>query len=245
MLARQAEEGEAQKTQSPRQALNKETELPQTSVPIPYVPDESVHQERGDSVERATTTATSLEAMQDNGGPRHQETMRGASVQTRFERESKLSYDSPLGGGNTPQSDDYSMTLQELTDLCTRLSDKVLALEIDLGQTNKVYGTAYTKLILKVKKLEKTVKTSQARRRANSLLPTTFWPEAVNTACYVQNRVLVTKPYNKTPYELLLSRQPSISFMRHFGCPVTILNTLDPLETLMRRLMKGSLLDTL
>nr|GEU33672.1 hypothetical protein [Tanacetum cinerariifolium] len=54
--------------------------------------------------------------------------------------------------------------------------------------------------------------------------------EAVNTACYVQNRVLVTKPHNKTPYELLLSRSPSIGFMRPFGCPVTILNTLDPLE---------------
>ncbi|GJU45949.1 putative ribonuclease H-like domain-containing protein [Tanacetum coccineum] len=64
---------------------------------------------------------------------------------------------------------------------------------------------------------------------ANSLLPTTFWAEVVNTACYVQNRVLVTKPHNKTPYELLHGRPPSISFMRPFGCPVTILNTLDPL----------------
>nr|GEV67014.1 hypothetical protein [Tanacetum cinerariifolium] len=38
---------------------------------------------------------------------------------------------------------------------------------------------------------------------ADSFLPTTFWAEAVNTACYVLNRVLVTKPQNKTPYELL------------------------------------------
>nr|GEY49411.1 hypothetical protein [Tanacetum cinerariifolium] len=38
---------------------------------------------------------------------------------------------------------------------------------------------------------------------ADSLLPIPFWAEAVNTACYVQNRVLVTKPHNKTPYELL------------------------------------------
>ncbi|GKB38276.1 putative ribonuclease H-like domain-containing protein, partial [Tanacetum coccineum] len=53
--------------------------------------------------------------------------------------------------------------------------------------------------------------------------------EAVSTACYVQNRVLVTKPHNKTPYELLHGRPPSISFMRPFGCPVTILNTLDRL----------------
>ncbi|GJY90657.1 ribonuclease H-like domain-containing protein [Tanacetum coccineum] len=61
------------------------------------------------------------------------------------------------------------------------------------------------------------------------LLPITFWAEAVNTACYVQNRVLVTKPYNKTPYELLIGRKPIISFMRPFGCPITILNTLDHL----------------
>ncbi|GJW35777.1 ribonuclease H-like domain-containing protein [Tanacetum coccineum] len=64
---------------------------------------------------------------------------------------------------------------------------------------------------------------------ADSLLHIPFWAEAVNTACYVQNRVLVTKPHNKTPYELLIGRTPIISFMRPFGCPVTILNTLDHL----------------
>nr|GEX05242.1 ribonuclease H-like domain-containing protein [Tanacetum cinerariifolium] len=64
----------------------------------------------------------------------------------------------------------------------------------------------------------------------DSLLPIPFWAEAVNTACYVQNKVLVTKPHNKTPYELLLGRTPSIGFMRPFGYPVTILYTLDPLE---------------
>ncbi|GJU01130.1 putative ribonuclease H-like domain-containing protein [Tanacetum coccineum] len=53
--------------------------------------------------------------------------------------------------------------------------------------------------------------------------------EAVNTACYVQNRVLVVKPHNKTPYELFHSRTPTLSFMRPFGCPVTILNTIDHL----------------
>nr|GEY00866.1 hypothetical protein [Tanacetum cinerariifolium] len=64
---------------------------------------------------------------------------------------------------------------------------------------------------------------------ANSLLPIPFWAEAVNTLCYVKNRVLVTKPHNKTPYELLLGRSPSVGFIRPFRCPVTILNTLDPL----------------
>ncbi|GJX62680.1 putative ribonuclease H-like domain-containing protein [Tanacetum coccineum] len=64
---------------------------------------------------------------------------------------------------------------------------------------------------------------------ADSLLPIPFWAKAVNIACYVQNRVLVAKPYNKTPYELLIGRTPIISFMRPFGYPVTILNTLDHL----------------
>ncbi|GJT36320.1 ribonuclease H-like domain-containing protein [Tanacetum coccineum] len=41
---------------------------------------------------------------------------------------------------------------------------------------------------------------------ADSLLSNTFWAEAVNTACYVLNRVLVTKPQNKTPYELLTGK---------------------------------------
>ncbi|GJX69916.1 putative ribonuclease H-like domain-containing protein, partial [Tanacetum coccineum] len=65
---------------------------------------------------------------------------------------------------------------------------------------------------------------------ADSKLPTTFWAEAVNSAYYVQNRVLVIKPHNKTHYELLHGRTPSLSFMRPFGCPVTILNTLDHLS---------------
>ncbi|GJX09965.1 putative ribonuclease H-like domain-containing protein [Tanacetum coccineum] len=48
----------------------------------------------------------------------------------------------------------------------------------------------------------------------DSKLPTTFWAEAVNTACYVLNRVLVIKPHNKTPYELICGRTPLIDFMK-------------------------------
>ncbi|GJV44612.1 putative ribonuclease H-like domain-containing protein [Tanacetum coccineum] len=61
---------------------------------------------------------------------------------------------------------------------------------------------------------------------ADSKLPTTFWAEVVNTVCYMQNRVLVVKPHNKTPYELFRGRTPALSFMRPFRCHVTILNTL-------------------
>nr|GEU87864.1 putative ribonuclease H-like domain-containing protein [Tanacetum cinerariifolium] len=55
------------------------------------------------------------------------------------------------------------------------------------------------------------------------------------------SRVLVTKPHNKTLYELLHGRTPSIGFMRPFGCPVTILNTLDSLGKFKRKVDEGFL----
>ncbi|GJT96749.1 putative ribonuclease H-like domain-containing protein [Tanacetum coccineum] len=64
---------------------------------------------------------------------------------------------------------------------------------------------------------------------ADSKLPTTFWAEAVSTTCYVQNKVLVVKPHNKTPYDLFRGFKPALSVMRLFGCHVIILNTLDSL----------------
>ncbi|GKB40799.1 putative ribonuclease H-like domain-containing protein [Tanacetum coccineum] len=63
----------------------------------------------------------------------------------------------------------------------------------------------------------------------DSKLPTTFWAEEVNTACYVLNRVLVIKPHTKIPNELIHGRTPLIDFMKPFGCPITILNTRDHL----------------
>nr|GEU96451.1 retrovirus-related Pol polyprotein from transposon TNT 1-94 [Tanacetum cinerariifolium] len=64
---------------------------------------------------------------------------------------------------------------------------------------------------------------------ADSKLLTTFWAEPVSTACYVQNRVLVVNPHNKNPYKLFHGKTSMLSFMRPFGCLVTILNTIDHL----------------
>nr|GEY63980.1 hypothetical protein [Tanacetum cinerariifolium] len=57
----------------------------------------------------------------------------------------------------------------------------------------------------------------------------------------LKNRVLVTKPHNKTHYELLHGRTPSIGFMRPFGCLVTILNTIDPLGKFQGKVDEGFL----
>nr|GEZ88100.1 putative ribonuclease H-like domain-containing protein [Tanacetum cinerariifolium] len=51
---------------------------------------------------------------------------------------------------------------------------------------------------------------------ADSLLPTIFWTKVVATACYVLNRLLVAKPHNTTPYELLTGNQGQSS--NNTGC---------------------------
>ncbi|GJW22222.1 hypothetical protein Tco_0032844 [Tanacetum coccineum] len=74
-------------------------------------------------------------------------------------------HESPLHNVHSLGRDEGSLSLSELTVLCTNLSNKVISLEAELAQTKQTYGTALTKLIKKVKKLEQTVKSTQARRR--------------------------------------------------------------------------------
>ncbi|GKC53936.1 hypothetical protein Tco_1076681, partial [Tanacetum coccineum] len=196
MLAIQEEEGEGsrhpskpQPPPSTAQPINEEPIPNVTSEPIPNVPDEAVYMKWDDRVERATTTAASLDVEQASGNinrtqsmaipnvplprgigaggsPRCQEAMGGSIAQTRSERVPTPPHDSPLLRVHTLRSDEGSMTLQEFTILCTTLSKKVESLEADLKQTKQVYGAAYTKLIIKVKKLEKIVKTSHSRGKA-------------------------------------------------------------------------------
>ncbi|KAI0498664.1 hypothetical protein KFK09_019554 [Dendrobium nobile] len=59
---------------------------------------------------------------------------------------------------------------------------------------------------------------------AEYTLPRYFWAEAVNTACYVLNRVNIRSKLNKTPYELLKGRTPNLSHLHVFGCKCFILN---------------------
>jgi len=43
-------------------------------------------------------------------------------------------------------------------------------------------------------------------------LPKHFWLETINTACYVQNKVLIKPLLEKTPYELQNDRRPNIGY---------------------------------
>ncbi|GJR96046.1 hypothetical protein Tco_0268220 [Tanacetum coccineum] len=86
------------------------------------------------------------------------------------EEAASMPHESPLQSVHSLGRDEGSLSLHELTVLCTNLSNKVTSLEAELAQTKQTYGTALTKLIKKVKKLEQTVKTSQSRRRTRVVL---------------------------------------------------------------------------
>ncbi|GKD98648.1 hypothetical protein Tco_1382545 [Tanacetum coccineum] len=123
-----------------------------SSRPIPLVTYKTVIKEWENRMERAATTASSLEAEQDSGninrtqsmatlnesfpqgtdsgsGPRCQDTiLGGAEAQIRFEAASKQSNDPPLSRVNTLGSGEDSMKLKELMEFCTKLSVRALDL---------------------------------------------------------------------------------------------------------------------
>nr|GEV85291.1 putative ribonuclease H-like domain-containing protein [Tanacetum cinerariifolium] len=107
---------------------------------------------------------------------------------------------------------------KEMNELCTK---KGIKREFSKSRTAQQNGVA--------ERRNRTLIEAARTMLADTKLPVTFWAEAVNTACYVQNRVLVNKSQNKTPYELFNSRTPVIGFLRPFRFHVMILNTLDQL----------------
>ncbi|GJV63565.1 hypothetical protein Tco_1474393 [Tanacetum coccineum] len=71
----------------------------------------------------------------------------------------------PLHAIHSHGSDEGSLKLNELMNLVTKLSERIGVLEDDLRKTKKTYSSAFTKLILRVKKLEARVKIGKARKR--------------------------------------------------------------------------------
>nr|GFB27132.1 ribonuclease H-like domain, reverse transcriptase, RNA-dependent DNA polymerase [Tanacetum cinerariifolium] len=144
---------------------------------------EVVYEKMYDRVERASTTATGLDADQDRGiisktqfmatlnepssigtssgsGPRRQETMGDVDAQTRSERVSKFSNDPPLSRVNTLRSGEDRLKIFELIKFCTQLQSKVLALKTT--KTNQALEIGSLKR--RVKKLEK-----KANKRTHKL----------------------------------------------------------------------------
>nr|GEU64882.1 hypothetical protein [Tanacetum cinerariifolium] len=137
----------------------------------------------GGSVERAITTDVSLVAAQDSDniaktqstamsiGHISQEIGSGHTVRSEedmMEQETDLTYfippthhNSPLSGGPTPGSDEGRPNLLELMNICTKLSNGVLALE----EEKTTQDNMITILKLRVRRLENKKRTLQPMKR--------------------------------------------------------------------------------
>ncbi|GKE22254.1 hypothetical protein Tco_1433766, partial [Tanacetum coccineum] len=170
------------------------------------IADETVHEERGDSVEKVTTTATSLDA----------EHVSGNISRTQSTIIPNDPFPQGIGSGGSPRRQDTilgdrpaqtSMTLQELMVLCTTLSKKVESLETDLKQTKQIHGAAYTRLIKKDEEIQgryghdmefdfdfdAAKKVSTAEKDVSTAEPVSTAGAAVTTASVVVSTVSPTR----------------------------------------------------
>ncbi|KAI9164818.1 hypothetical protein LWI28_002665 [Acer negundo] len=60
-------------------------------------------------------------------------------------------------------------------------------------------------------------------------VPRNLWVEAINTACYIGNRVFLRPDTRQTSYELWRGRKPNVSYFHTFGSKCYILNYHDQL----------------
>ncbi|GJW79304.1 hypothetical protein Tco_0140986 [Tanacetum coccineum] len=127
------------------------TEVPQPSSPTQtHVADEAASTSVDVRHGGAATTVSSLDTRQGSGN---------------IDKTPAMPHDSPLLRVHTLGSDEGRMQHNELMDLVTKFSYRVVSLETDLHQPKKVYGAAYTKLIKKAKRLEDKLNKSRRKRK--------------------------------------------------------------------------------
>nr|GEW88841.1 retrovirus-related Pol polyprotein from transposon TNT 1-94 [Tanacetum cinerariifolium] len=128
-------------------------------------------------------------------------------------------------------TEDIPNELKEYSDaplVIDRVSDnKVCPVKSPVVVEKKIIIPTIAKVeVVRPKQQEKSVRKTVGTKAVNTARPR---PTVVNAVRANQNKALVVKPHNKTPYELFRGRTPALSFMRPFGCHVTILNSLDHL----------------
>ncbi|GJZ83811.1 hypothetical protein Tco_0648984 [Tanacetum coccineum] len=116
------------------------------------------------------TSSPTPEPSPTQPSPPHPSPTQFSPTQPGTEYHPPTPHDSPLHAVHSHGSEEGSLKLQELMGLITTLSDRVGVLEADLSQTKKIYSSAYTKLILRVKKLESQIKVGKARRHSRFVL---------------------------------------------------------------------------
>ncbi|KAI3747844.1 hypothetical protein L6452_10529 [Arctium lappa] len=74
---------------------------------------------------------------------------------------------------------------------------------------------------------------------SQSDLPLFLWAKAVSTACHTQNRSMIHRRFQKTPYELINNKTPTIKYFHVFGCKCFVLNDRESLNKFSAKADEG------
>nr|GFB35770.1 hypothetical protein [Tanacetum cinerariifolium] len=121
---------------------------------------------------------------------------------------------------------DYSRyTWRVRTDNGTKLKNKTLVKFFDEVGITQQFSTARTPQQNGVVERRNQTLVEAARTMLTfTNLPSFLWAEAIATTCFTQNRSIIQKRFDKTPYELMNKRKPNIKLFRMFGCGCYLLN---------------------
>nr|GEY85928.1 hypothetical protein [Tanacetum cinerariifolium] len=111
------------------------------------------------------------------------------------------------------------------TDNGTEFKNKSLAKFFnEVGITQQFFAARTPRQNGVVERRNRTLVEAARTMLAFANLPSFLWAEAIATACFTQNRLIIPKHFDKTPYELINKRKPNIKFFRVFGCICYLLN---------------------
>ncbi|GKB21331.1 retrovirus-related pol polyprotein from transposon TNT 1-94, partial [Tanacetum coccineum] len=114
------------------------------------------------------------------------------------------------------------------TDNDTEFKNKTLAKFVDEVRITQQFSAARTPQQNGVVERRNRTLVEAARTMLTfTNLPLFIWAEAIATACFTQNRLIIHKRFDKTYYELINKRKPIIKFFHVFGCSCYLLNDYD------------------
>ncbi|GJX24218.1 retrovirus-related pol polyprotein from transposon TNT 1-94 [Tanacetum coccineum] len=114
---------------------------------------------------------------------------------------------------------------QELSaQICkaTRMVENQNDVKVKQIRTDK--GAEFRNYELETERKNRTLIEAARTMLNRSVLSKHFWTEGVRIACYTQNRSIIVKRNDKTPYDIFRERIPDISYFHVFGFPV-VFNT--------------------
>nr|GEU73623.1 hypothetical protein [Tanacetum cinerariifolium] len=122
------------------------------------------------------------------------------------------------------------------TDNGTEFKNKTLAKFFDeVGITQQFFSARTPQQNGTVERRNQTLVEAARTMLTFANLPLFLWAEAITTACFTQNCLIIHKRFDKIPYELINKRKPNIKFFHVFRCRCYLLKDYDDVGKLKEK----------